>query len=317
MNSPTLSSILESCGRLDCLPFFEGQEIAVDQLPALTLDELKEIGIDKLGHRKAILTAIQAAFASASPSPVPAVTPPVEAVPTPVDVVGKPKVFLSYGRRDAKEVAERLERDLEAAGYEVWMDVKKIGSGSMWQLAIEDGLREAQVVVSLLSPHAVRRVGDSDAMDSVCLDELTFARTSSPPTPVVPAMVVPCEPPFIIYRLDYVHLTGWQESEQSYQAGLARLIEGIREALAGKVRYRLWEDRLRPLDFSDYMALKRKGFVGREWLFEEIDLWRFESEERALLITGDPGAGKSSIVAQLVHANPDGQVIGYQCCKSN
>ena len=83
-----------------------------------------------------------------------------------------------------------------------------------WQQEIEDGLRQAQVVVSLLSPHAVRRVGDSDAMDSVCLDELTFARTSSPPTPVVPAMVVPCEPPFIIYRLDYVHLHGWKDSEE-------------------------------------------------------------------------------------------------------
>ena len=229
----------------------------------------------------------------------------------------KPKVFLSYGRRDAKDVAERLERDLEAAGYEVWMDVKKIGSGSMWQQEIENGLRKAQVVVSLLSPHAVRRVGESDAMDSVCLDELTFARTSSPPTPVVPVMVVPCEPPFIIYRLDYVHLTGWRDSEEDYRQGFERLVSGIRDALAGKVRYRAWEDRLRPLDFSDYMASKRRGFVGREWLFEEIDLWRFESEERALLITGDPGAGKSSIVAQLVHANPDGQVIGYHCCQSN
>lgn len=229
----------------------------------------------------------------------------------------KPKVFLSYGRRDAKEVAERLERDLEAAGFEVWMDIKKIGSGSLWQDEIEKGLRESHVVVSLLSPHAVRRAGEADPMDSVCLDELTFARTSSPPTPVVPVMVAPCEPPFIIYRLDYVHLTGWRDSEANYSNGLERLVAGIREAIAGKVCYRLWEDRLRPMDFSDYMARKRRGFVGREWLFEEIDLWRFESEERALLITGDPGAGKSSIVAQLVHANPSGQVIGYHCCQAN
>lgn len=71
------------------------------------------------------------------------------------------------------------------------------------------------------------------------------------------------------------------------------------------------------LDFDDYLQLKRKGFVGREWLFEEIDLWRFESEERALLITGDPGSGKTSLVSELIHRNPGGLVIGYHCCQSN
>jgi WD40 repeat protein len=325
MPPPTLQQILENCGRLDCLPLFEEQDITAEQLPSLTIEDLKEIGIQKLGHRKAIFSAIQAAHTAHVPqsagSPAQrSVSSGNVASPAPQDSqesINRPKVFLSYGRKDSLEVAKRLEQDLEAAGFEVWMDIKKIGSGSLWQQEIENGLREAQVVVSLLSPHAVRRAGDSDPMDSVCLDEITFARTSSPPTPVVPAMVAPCEPPFIIYRLDYVHLMGWQDSEEAYRKGFERLVSGIHEAVVGKVRYRLWEDRLRPMDFSDYMAQKRMGFVGREWLFEEIDLWRFESNERALLITGDPGAGKSSIVAQLVHTNPDGQVIGYHCCQSN
>jgi WD40 repeat protein len=317
--NPTLLSILEACGRLDCLTLFEKQEITAEQLPDLTLDDLKEIGIQKLGHRKAILEAIRLAFAASSGRHVPEPddsTPPAIAELPSVQVSGRPKVFLSYGRKDALEVAKKLERDLEAAGYEVWMDIKKIGSGSAWQQEIEDALREAQVVVSLLSPHAVRR-GGKDAMDSVCLDELTYARTSNPPTPVIPVMVAPCEPPFIIYRLDYVHLQGWKDSEEDYKRGFERLVSGIRDALSGKVSYRLWEDRLKPLDFSDYLTQKRVGFTGREWLFEEIDLWRFESKERALLITGDPGAGKSSIVSQLVHLNPGGQVIAYHCCQSN
>ncbi len=323
MNSNTLAQILEACGHAGYLSLFEEHEISITQLPSLSLDDLKEMGVEKLGHRKAIFSAIAEAFASAPLAATTAteiishVTPNQAEVDAPQNPQTRPKIFLSYGRKDATEVARRLERDLEAAGFEVWMDVKKIGSGSLWLEEIEEGLRESQVVVSLLSPHAVRRAGDTDAMDSVCLDEITFARTSSPPTPVVPAMVAPCEPPFIIYRLDYVHLMGWRDSEEDYRRGVERLVAGIRDALAGKVSYRAWEDRLRPLDFSDYMARKRRAFVGREWLFEEIDLWRFEAEERALLITGDPGAGKSSIVAQLVHANPGGQVIGYHCCQSN
>ena len=339
MSSPTLRSILEACDRLDCLSLFDEHEIATEQLPGLTGDDLKEIGIEKLGHRKAILAAIAEAFArppaegqetgnepvlSALAATTPAAVAPssdaasteaaAQAADAPPD---RPKIFLSYGRRDASELAQRLCRDLEAVGFEVWMDVEKLVPGSRWQEEIEEALREAQVVVSLLSPHAVRRGSDSDPTDSFCLDELALARAGRPPTPVVPAMVAACEPPLIIYRLDYVDLLASQQSEDEYRRGFDRLVSGIREALAGKVRYRFWDDRLRPLDFSDYLARKRGGFVGREWLFDEIDLWRYQSAERALLVTGDPGAGKSSIVAQLAHTNPGGQVIAYYFCQSN
>ncbi len=338
MSSPTLRSILEACDRLDCLCLFDEHEIAPEQLPGLTGDDLKEIGIEKLGHRKAILAAIAEAFArptaegqetgnepvlSALAATAAAAVAPssdeasTEATAQAADATDRPKIFLSYGRRDASELAQRLCRDLEAVGFEVWMDVERLVPGSRWQEEIEEALREAQVVVSLLSPHAVRRGSDSDPTDSVCLDELALARAGRPPTPVVPAMVAACEPPLIIYRLDYVDLLASQQSEDEYRRGFDRLVSGIREALVGKVRYRFWDDRLRPLDFSDYLARKRDGFVGREWLFDEIDLWRYESAERALLITGDPGAGKSSIVAQLAHTNPGGQVIAYYFCQSH
>lgn len=102
-----------------------------------------------------------------------------------------------------------------------------------------------------------------------------------------------------------------------------RSLEGCIERLASTVadifsqlRSIVDQDRELPqaLDFDHDIAEKRRGFVGREWLFEEIDLWRHEPEERALLIKGDPGTGKSSLVAQLVHANPGGQFIGYHFC---
>ena len=81
-------------------------------------------------------------------------------------------------------------------------------------------------------------------------------------------------------------------------------------------RYRRWDDRLQPFDFADYLFTKRRDFCGREWLFQEIEQWRAQpGAQRALLIVGDPGIGKSAIVAQLIHANPGGQVLAHHCCQ--
>src|SRR5262249_44111053 len=153
------------------------------------------------------------------------------------------------------------------------------------------------------SPHATRRSadpGNPDDLDSVCLDELSFARFGCK-RPIVPVMAVPCEPPFVVFRLDYVEMTAWRDFGEAYRAGLRRLLEAVEAGLRGEVRYRRWEDRLRPFDFADYLYIKRRDFCGREWLFEAIERWRTEpGRSRALLITGDPGVGKSAVVAQLV-----------------
>ena len=100
----------------------------------------------------------------------------------------KTRLFLSYGRRDAAELANRLRADLEKLGYGVWQDTREIRAGKEWEEQIADGLRSTQVVIALLSPHAVRRSTDPNSphnVDSVCLDELTFARFATPPTPIV------------------------------------------------------------------------------------------------------------------------------------
>jgi TIR domain len=105
-------------------------------------------------------------------------TSPADSSPPPGP---RARLFLSYGRRDAEELADRLEQNLSLFGYEVWRDTRKIRSGTDFLREIEDGLRSTQLVVALLSPHAVREAGDPDSPDdlaSVCLDELHLARFS-------------------------------------------------------------------------------------------------------------------------------------------
>ncbi len=167
----------------------------------------------------------------------------------------------------------------------------------------------------------MRRGGDLNSPDdanSVCLDELSFARFECK-TPIVPVMAISCKPPFVVFRLDYVEFLQWRDFGEAYQHGFRRLLEAIEAARTSpdKVwRYRRWDDRLQPFDFADYLFTKRRDFCGREWLFQEIEQWRAETgRQRALLIIGDPGIGKSAIVAQLIHANPSGQVLAHHCCQ--
>ena len=152
----------------------------------------------------------------------------------------RPRLFLSYGRSDAAPLANRLRDDLEARGFEVWQDTHQIRTGKEWEAEIKDGLRSTQVVVALLSPHAVRRSLDPnspDNIDSVCLDEISFARFAQPPKPILPVMAVSCVPPFCIFRLDYTDMTQWSQSEDQYRVGFERLLRGLEAALRGEPRH--------------------------------------------------------------------------------
>jgi hypothetical protein len=240
-----------------------------------------------------------------------------------MDDGGLKRVFLSYGRADASELADKLAHDLRhhALGqhehYEVWKDRAEIKSGLPWTHQIVEGLRDAAAMVALLSPHAVRTQGSDPATtDSVCLDEIAYARFGAK-KPIVPAMAVPCEPPFEIFRLDHVDFTGWTEPAK-YPAALERLLDGLRAALSGQPRYRRWDGRLQPLDFDVFLGAKRRDFTGRLWLFDRIRAWLdTDFAQAALLVVGDPGIGKSALVAELVHRNFNGRVLAYHCCQAN
>jgi WD40 repeat protein len=230
-----------------------------------------------------------------------------------------PRVFLSYGVRDASEIAERLRCELSARGYDVWQDVKRLRAGRPWDEDVPEGLRNSQVVLALLSPHSVRRAldaGNSTATDSVCLDEIGYARGARK-IPIVPVQVVSCEAPFLVYRFHQIDFRRWRESESMYQAGLNQICAGIEAALRGETQERPWRPSLEPWDFAPFLLEKRNHFTGRQWLFRDLDEWRSKETPPALLITGEPGIGKSAIVAALVHNNSEGQVLAYHCCRAD
>lgn len=62
------------------------------------------------------------------------------------------RIFISYAHRDGTELAERLQRDLTASGFNVWRDTPKgIPSGGGWTSIIEEEIDSRDVILALLT----------------------------------------------------------------------------------------------------------------------------------------------------------------------
>lgn len=61
------------------------------------------------------------------------------------------QVFISYSRTDM-EFVQRLAKDLEQEGFDVWWDVTDIQGSDVWERRIEDGLRTSQYFIVVLTP---------------------------------------------------------------------------------------------------------------------------------------------------------------------
>ena len=61
-------------------------------------------------------------------------------------------IFISYGRKDARELAIRLRDDLMAVGYSVWLDLDEIPGGADWSQQMEKAIEHRHSMLALLWP---------------------------------------------------------------------------------------------------------------------------------------------------------------------
>jgi hypothetical protein len=65
-------------------------------------------------------------------------------------------VFISYAHNYGGVLAARLQGDLNARGYDTWLDSARIEGGAIWSADIEQAIDGSTVVLALLSNASFR-----------------------------------------------------------------------------------------------------------------------------------------------------------------
>ena len=196
------------------------------------------------------------------------------------------RVFISYSRRN-KNFAERIARDLDDAGLDVWVDFRQIQGGEPWQEEIFRGIERADFIVACLSPPAVQSVWVKK--------EILTAREQG--KLIIPVMVVRALDELradeeLIWLTD-IHIINF---EKGYEETFPELLEALpgRRAIGA---YDLFDPENIPNPFKGLQSFQQTDadfFFGRETLIDKA-LNRLQTT-RFLGVVGASGSGKSSLV---------------------
>jgi hypothetical protein len=128
------------------------------------------------------------------------------------------RVFICHSSRD-KAIARKLADDLRTLGHEPWLDEYAIRVGDSIPGKIEEGLQNADFVVVLLSPSAVKSGWVDREWKAKYWAEVSAGRVM-----VLPVLVEDCEIPLLLAPKKYADL-------RNYATGLVQLVGAIDPAL--------------------------------------------------------------------------------------
>lgn len=128
----------------------------------------------------------------------------------------RPTVFIAYVHEDA-HAADRLFDAFASAGFNPWLDSRKLLPGQNWPRAIQDALETADYIVLCFSSLSVRKKGGFQAEIRYALD--CAARVPLDQIFLVPVRIDSCPvPPQISRVVQYVDLF------PDFQAGFRRIL---------------------------------------------------------------------------------------------
>jgi hypothetical protein len=135
------------------------------------------------------------------------------------------KVFLSHTASDDK-LAQQFAAILENEGYEVWDDERDLMPGENWLGAMSRALEEAQAMVVLLTPNALRSTSVRREIE-YALAKQSYNRKSVIPVLVGDAEHLPMEDvPWILRQLQVVKVRGPEGVEE----GAREVVQALADA---------------------------------------------------------------------------------------
>jgi TIR domain len=195
----------------------------------------------------------------------------------------QPRVFLSHTTGDQRDfhLAHNLAKALQARGAKVWIAPDSIPAGSQWEPQIVSGILQQ-------CTHFLVIVSAASIGSEWVLKEVNLARErhqSNSDLTILPLVVgqVGAYP-----SSDFLN----QFQRIPYHNDFATQLEEVAAALG-----------LRPVVPNQFQALineRTEGFVGRDYVFAAIDDFISNQPNGYVVIEGDPGVGKSTILAQYV-----------------
>jgi TIR domain-containing protein len=133
------------------------------------------------------------------------------------------KVFVAYVQEDAA-AAERLFEDLEACGFDPWLDRRKLLPGQNWPRSIEEAIGTSDFFLACFSNRSVKKKGGFQAEIRYALD--CTQRIPLDQIFLIPARLDACSVPFRIQaETQYVDLF------PDWSRGVRRMVTAMRRQL--------------------------------------------------------------------------------------
>jgi hypothetical protein len=198
-------------------------------------------------------------------------------------VARKPSVFISHTTRDRRDshLAHVLARGLRARGAQVWIAPESVPAGEEWREEIASGVMDR-------CSHFLVIISTASVAAPWVLEEISLARKrreNDGAFSVLPLLVG--EVPHYRNRrfLDaFQHITYHDDPVAELEA--VALAVGLRPNV--------------PDAISAIVEDKTRDFVGRDYIFAAVDEFIRTNPNGYITIEGDPGIGKSAILARFV-----------------